>query len=299
MSARNLALVLALASCAQPRTPDHGQNEATTRPDMEAVCAGKTEWSDPGPPVAIFGNVYHVGTCTITVLLLTTPDGHVMIDAAPEAAAPVVLANIAKLGFDPQDVKWIVSSHEHWDHSGGLAALKKATGARLAANRAEVQALESGKTYRQDPQTGLVGESVPVTVDRVITDGETLRLGGLTLTMHAIPAHAPGSTSWTWTSCDGTDCKRVAYLDSVSTPAADGYRFSDHPEYVATVRAALGKMGRIPCDILLTPHPGQSNMYARYAGKAPLVDPEACANYARNGLANLEKLLAREAQRGG
>lgn len=261
---------------------------------MEAICAGQTEWSAPGPPVAIFGNVYHVGTCTITVLLIATPGGHVLIDGATAPAVPGILANIRALGFSPRDVKWILSSHEHWDHADGLAALKAATGARLAANTAEVAALESGRPGPEDPQTGLIRSSTPVRVDRAMKDGASLTIGGLTLTMHATPAHAPGSTSWTWNSCDKADCRHIAYLDSVSIPAAEGYRFSDHPAYVARYRAAVEKMGKLPCDILLTPHPGQSRMYQRYAGKAPLIDPGACAAYASGGEANMSKRLTAE-----
>ncbi len=277
------------------------QQTAEERPDMERVCkdAGTYDWAAPGPPVHIFGNVYHVGTCTISVLLITTPRGHVLIDGAVEQAVPGILANIRQLGFDPADVRWIVSSHEHYDHSGGLAALKEATGAKLAANAAEVAALEAGKPYAEDPQSGSITDARPVKVDRVLADGDTVQVGELVLTMHARPAHAPGSASWTWTSCEESDCKRIAFLDSISTPAAEGYRFSDHPQYLARVRTAISDMARIPCDILLTPHPGQSAMYERYAGKAPLVDPRACTKYAIRGLALFDQRVAEEAPGGG
>ena len=271
-------------------------SSALARPDMRAECAGKEDWTDPGPPVPIFANVYHVGTCAITVLLVTSPAGHILLDASPAASIPSVIDNIHALGFEPEDVEWIVSSHEHWDHAGGLAALKQATGARLAANAAAVEALRTGRPYPEDPQASWLEPSAPVEVDRIMRDGEILTIGSLALTMHATPAHAPGSTSWTWTSCDGDTCHRIAYADSVSAPAPETYRFTDHPDQVARFRDGLVKIAALSCDLLLTPHPGQSDMYARYAGKTALVDPQACVRYAKGGEQAMDARLASEAR---
>jgi len=262
---------------------------------MKQACAGKENWSDPGPPVTIYGNVYHVGTCTITALLVASQDGHVLIDAPTEAAVPSILDNIRRLGFDPRDIRWILNSHEHGDHSGGLAAMKAATGARLAANVAAVAALESGRPDPEDPQASWLGASSPVTVDRVMHDGETLELGALGLVMHATPAHAPGSTSWTWRSCEGNACIAVAYADSNSAPAPRSYRFADHPAAVAQFRRSMDAIATLECDLLLTPHPGQSDMFGRYAGTAPLIDAGACREYAATGRRGLDARLAQEA----
>lgn len=309
MSARPLATLAALplllaAACAQASTPTETAGHAGVdghdhRPDMLATCAGKEGWAAPGPAYAIFGNVYHVGTCTITVLLVTSPEGHILIDAATEEAAPTILANISSLGFAPRDVRWLLSTHEHYDHSGGLAALKEATGAQVAANAAAVQALQSGLPSPDDPQAAWLDPAAPVVVDRILADGDTIRLGDLVLQMHANPGHAPGSASWTWTSCEGDTCHQIAFADSVSVPAPDSYRFSDHPRRVAEFRAAMDTIAALPCDLLLTPHPAQSRMYERYAGQAPLVMPGACSEYARTGNANLDARLAQEAQAGG
>ena len=103
-----------------------------------------------------------------------------------------------------------------------------------------------------------------------------------------------GSTSWTWRSCEGRTCRAIAYSDSVTAAAAPGYRFSDNPRHVRRFRASLRKIGRLRCDILITPHPAVSNLYARLAGEAPLVNPQACSDYARAAEIQLDERLAGE-----
>lgn len=264
--------------------------------EHQARCAGKDGWSDPAPPVRIIGNVYDIGTCGIVVLLVTGPAGNIVIDAATPEAVPSILANIRRLGLRPADVRILLSTHEHVDHAGGLAALQRATGATLIATAVARPALESGSPTADDPQKGLLPDFPGARVGRVVRDGEIVRLGPLRLTAHATPGHAPGSTSWSWTSCAGKTCRRVVYADSLSAVSADGYRFADHPAYVATLRASIAKIGRLPCDLVITPHPAASDLYERLAGKKPLSDKAACANYAAASNAKLDQRLAEEAK---
>ncbi|MDE8650104.1 subclass B3 metallo-beta-lactamase [Novosphingobium album (ex Liu et al. 2023)] len=296
MSARPHGLValglLAVAACAPQAAPV----PAPARPNLVAACAGRDGWSDPAPPAPVFGNVYDVGTCGITVLLITSPQGHILIDGATEEAVPSILANIRALGFRPGDIRWLLASHEHVDHAGGLAALKQATGARLAVRAEARRAFETGEPDPQDPQLGL-STFAPVKVDRVLADGEVVTLGPLALTAHATPGHTPGSTSWTWRSCEGETCHAMAYVDSLTAVSADAYRFTDHPAYVATFRRTLGQVGQLDCEILMTPHPSASALFERLAGTQPLADPAACRRYAENGRERLDARLAREAGR--
>lgn len=298
MSAR-LAAVAGAALLATAATPPAGFTLPRGAPvaQFTAACRGKEEWSDPAPPVKVFGNVYHVGTCGIVVLLIASADGDVLIDSGPADAAPQVLANIRALGFAPADVKWIVTSHEHLDHVGGLAELKRATGAQLAARAAAKGPLERGTVDWRDPQAGSIKGFAGVAVDRVLRDGEHLVLGPIDLTAHATPGHAPGSTSWSWRSCEGATCRDLVYADSVSAVSADAYRFSDHALYVDAFARSLGKIAILPCEILITPHPGASALHERLAGKQPLVDPEACVRYAEAGQAALEKRIKDEEAR--
>jgi metallo-beta-lactamase class B len=288
--------VITLAGCApvKPALSDSSA-QAQSRVSLVTQCKGHDGWSDPAPPAHVFGNVYMVGTCGIVSLLITSPQGHILIDGATKDAAQGIAANIAMLGFDPKDVRYILSSHEHHDHAGGLATLKGITGAVMVARAESKAVLESGKPGASDPQFGAIDNFPGVKVDRVIADGEHLRLGTLDLMAIATPAHSPGSTSWTWRSCEGKTCRSIVYADSLSAISADAYRFSDHPDYVATFRKTLSRVAKIsPCDILITPHPVSSSFFERLSGDVPLVNVQACSAYAAQALQKLEARLAKE-----
>lgn len=254
-------------------------------------CAGKDSFDDPAPPVHIFGNVWYVGTCTVTVLLLTSPKGHVLVDAATEGAVPHVLANIRAAGFNPKDVRWIVTSHEHFDHVGGLALLKQATGAKVVARAEAVPVLRSGKVSPADPQVQEIHGFTPVKPDRVMMAGAVLKAGPQRLTMIATPGHTEGSTSWSWTSCDGAACEKFTYLDSVSALPLGTYRFAEHPDRVAMFRTTFDMIDAMDCGIVLTPHPSASAMVERMAGTEPLREAEDCRVIAKGARARLDTAL--------
>ena len=295
MFGKSAALACALLAGCGPANAQDELPAGTPLPEFFAQCENKDGWSDPAPPIRLFANVYDVGTCGIVVLLIVSDEGHILVDSGPADAARLVVANIRELAFATEDVEWIVTSHEHYDHVGGVAELQAVTGARLAASAAAKRALETGVVDAADPQAGLHDPFPAIRVDRVLRDGDELAVGPLRLTMHTTPGHAPGSTSWTWQSCDARDCPRIAYVDSVTAVSADDYRFSDHPDYVATFRRSLDRIEAIECDFVITPHPGVSQLYERLAGDAPLFDDFACTHYARWGREQLAARLAREA----
>jgi metallo-beta-lactamase class B len=265
--------------------------------DHQAACAGKDGWSDPAPPVKIFANVYDVGTCGIVSLLITGPRGHILLDGATAQAAPSIAANIRKLGYQLSDVKLIGASHEHFDHAGGIAELQRLTGATVMSMPAAYVALETGKTSEDDPQYGMHDPYPAAKVGIMLADGFVVRQGPLAITAHATPGHAPGSTSWSWRSCEAGRCVSFVYADSVSAVSSDKYRFLDHKRYVAAFKDSLNKIGRMQCSLLVTPHPGASNLYDRLAGNAPLIDRGACRDYAQRGRAALDERLAKEQSR--
>lgn len=273
-------------------TPEH----PGVSKDIAGACGTRDGWSDPAPPAHIHGRTWYVGTCGITVVLVATSAGLVLIDTGPEDAAPHVLASIEALGFDPQRIKWLLMTHEHFDHVGGMAAIQAATGGKLVVSPGAADAMRSGKADAQDPQAALLAKypMKPARVDRVLRNGGSLVIGGTRFTMHGNPTHSPGSVSWTWPSCEAGKCLTIAYADSVSTISADDYRFTQHPLRVEAARAGLRTVEALPCDLLLTPHPGGSNLLDRLSGKAQLTDPRACVAYAAAGSHRLEKRLAME-----
>jgi metallo-beta-lactamase class B len=296
MFARALTLLalLGLAACTTATPAPRGQFTGSA---LAQACADRDGWSDPAPPAHIFGNVFYVGTCGITALLITSRRGHILIDGATAKAAPGIAENIRRLGFDPRDVRYLLNSHEHVDHAGGLAALREATGSRFLARADGRRSLETGVPDPADPQAGAIPSFAGLPVDQIVTDGEVVRLGPLALTAHATPGHTAGSTSWSWRSCEGSDCRTIVYADSLTAVSRDGYRFSDQPLLVARFREAFDRVAQLDCDILITPHPSASNLFERLAKRAPLADPQSCRRYADGARGRLDERLARETAR--
>lgn len=270
--------------------------------DVPAATACKDDagWNDPATPLHVYGNTWYVGTCGISALLVTSDEGHILIDAATPQAGPQILANIRALGFKPEDVRAIVFSHEHHDHAGSLAELQRATGAPVYARAPAVGVLERGKPDRADPQFE-VSEAIAA-VERVVplADDGVVRVGPLALQAVASPGHTPGGTSWTWRSCEKQACHQFVYADSLTAISDDVYRYSDeaaHPGYVAAFRDTLARIAALDCDVLITPHPSASQLWTRLgpAAKAPLADKGACRAYAQRGTERLDKRLADEA----
>lgn len=293
MSLYRMIVAAVMAVVSIPFTADAQSAPAA---DIATACHGRDGYADPAPPARIFGDTWYVGTCGISAILITSDQGHVLIDGGPVAAAPLVAANIERLGFRLKDVRWIVSSHEHDDHVGALAELKRLTGAKLAALDSAAPQLAAGKLRDDDPQRAIAADFPPVVVDRILNDREDFRFGPLLLSVHATPAHSVGSASWSWQSCDVTNCRTVTYADSATVISAEGYRFSDHPGRVAAVREGLAGIRDLPCDILVTPHPGASDLFPRLVAQKPLGDPASCRRYAE---AAQERFAARLAQEEG
>jgi metallo-beta-lactamase class B len=266
-----------------------------TGPRFAAACKDWDEWDKPAPPVGIFGNTYLVGTCGISSILITDPAGDILIDGGTEKDADLIAANIRRLGFRLTDIKYLLSSHEHFDHVGGLSKLQRMTGAQVVASVGAANVLGSGNASSEDPQFGVNPPFPAVRVDRVVRDGEQVRLGNTVLTALATPGHTPGALTWRWGSCQSGICRQIVYADSLSPVSGDSYRFSDHPAYLAAFRASIAKVGALDCDILLTPHPSASGMLDRLAGRAPIENRDACRDYAASLTKALDARLAKEA----
>jgi metallo-beta-lactamase class B len=267
----------------------------TAGPAFDAACEGSDEWEKPAPPVRIYGNTYFVGTCGISAILVTSPQGHILIDSGTEADAELVAENIRSLGFRLRDVRYLLHSHEHFDHVGGMARLQQMTGAQLVASPAAAAVFRTGSAGVGDPQAGTLKPFPAARVDRLIQDGEMVRVGDTILIAIATPGHTPGALSWRWGSCNGGVCRQIVYADSLTPVSAGTYRFSDHAAYLQSYRASIAKIAALDCDILVTPHTSASKMGERFALRAPLEDRNACRDYAASITAKLDERLAKEA----
>jgi metallo-beta-lactamase class B len=267
-------------------------------------CGSCAAWNAPQAPFRLHGDSWYVGTQGLSSVLVATPEGLVLIDGGLPQGAPLIAANIESLGFRLGDVRYLLNSHPHWDHAGGLAALQRLTGAPVVASPAAAAAMRRGNSPHGDSQAGF-GEKAnaypPVRVIQTIADGGTLTLGGTTFTMHATPGHTAGGTTWTWRSCVGDDCRDLVFADSLSAVAAPGYRFSDHPEHVAELRASIARVAALSCDLVVSAHPSVSGLMEKLARREAdpshnaLLDPQSCRRYAEGGASGLEKRLADEA----
>ena len=302
MFARLLSMLL-LAGCAATTPPDTVSMPSLAAANLSGAsfsesCEDWDEWDKAAPPFRILGDSWYVGTCGIAAILVASPQGHVLIDSGTEAGGELILANLRRIGVDPEDVRYILASHEHFDHVGGHAILAKATGAQIIASPLAAPVLESGMVSDEDPQADADHPAMtPVKVARMIQDGETLTLGDIAITAHATPGHTPGAMSYTWTACASDDeppaCRRIAYVDSLSPVSADSYRFSDHPQTIAAFRTSISKVSQLPCDELLTPHPSASSLIEKLRD-GMLGAPGQCQRYAAALTAALDKRLSKE-----
>jgi len=273
---------------------------ADFKADPPYACDPCESWGKPREPFRIYGNTWFVGG-GITSVLITSDKGHVLIDGGLTQTAPQIAANIEKLGFHLKDVKYILNSHTHFDHAGGIAALQRASGALVIASPAAKRALEAGAATEDDPQFTLHDAFPPVANVKEIRDGDALPMGGIRVRF--TPGHTPGGTSWTWKSCEGDKCLNMVYADSLNSVSAPGFRFTGdagHPSRVATFEKSIAMIESLDCDILITPHPELIDMDAKLARRAqdprtnPFIDNGACKAYAAGARERLAKRVAEE-----
>jgi metallo-beta-lactamase class B len=284
-------MVLPSPSLAQG-DPDEAERNAWAE-----TCTDWDEWDKPGPPFRIAGDdTYYVGTCGISAVLIDTGEGLVLIDSGTETGAKVVMDNIRTLGFALEEVKYLLTSHEHFDHVGGMARIQQATGAKLITSAAAAQVFATGKVSPEDPQFGLIEGVSIANVDRIIGDGETVELGDKRLVAIATPGHTHGAVSWAWEAKSGWDVFiPVVYADSLSPISADEYRFSDQPSYLEEYRSGLERLASHDHCLLVTPHPSASDMRSRLAdGHLRMSGPHDCADYAASISARLDARLVEE-----
>jgi metallo-beta-lactamase class B len=173
---------------------------------------GDPTWRMPFEPLKIVGNIYYVGTKGLSSFLIVTPDGGIIIDSGEAESVPFIRANVEKLGFRLSDVRLLLPGHAHFDHVGGMAALKALTNAKVVAMDADREALATGVDRSPLGASGWK----PVVIDRVVKDNDTVSLGGVTLTAHLTPGHTQGCTTWTTDATENGKRYQVAFVCSVT-----------------------------------------------------------------------------------
>ena len=249
-------------------------------PDRAAVKRMFDPWRPPVPPRHLLANIHYVGAVGVSSFLITTPEGHVLLDTGFDDTVPLIQRSVEQLGFKLTDIKFIVSSHAHIDHVGGHARMKKLTGAKVIASAGDARALESGgeDDYIQWPKDTIT--YTPVKVDRVVADGERITLGGTTLTAHLTPGHTRGATTWTMEVNEGATVRHVVFFSSATINA--GTRLLNNPlfpDFVEQFEATFAKLKALPCDIFFAPHGDQFGMAGKFVRldrgekENPFIDP--------------------------
>jgi metallo-beta-lactamase class B len=268
-------------------------------------CERCAAWNQDQTPFRIFGNTYYVGPRGLSSVLVTSPDGHVLIDGALPQSAPLIARHVAQLGFRMSDVKVILTSHVHYDHAGGIAELQKLSGARVIASDIAATVLRTGKVERNDPQFEIIKPFPGVSNVEALGARESVEVGKLQLYVVHTPGHTPGGTSWRWRSCEEQRCLNVVYGDSLNAVSDDSFRYGGderYPRAAKDMAASIAALAAAPCDVLIAAHPESTGLWSiideRGAGdRARLVDSSACSRYAAAGKARLEKRLADERSR--
>lgn len=265
---RGLVLVvgssLAVPALAQPAAP-----RAWTLEELFRRNVGTREQQTTAfPPHNIIGNIWYVGTESLASFLVTTPDGHILINSSYEANVPIILASVAKLGFRIADVKIVLGSHAHGDHMEGDAAVKTFTNAQVMAMEQDVPALE-----RMRPG------GKPHPIDRVLHDGDTVTLGGATLTARLTPGHTRGNTTWTMKAVENGRTYDVVIIGSAGVnPGFVLVGNKDNPGIADEYTLTFKVLRALPCDVPLASHPAMFNMAAKFARSGstpnPYIDPD-------------------------
>jgi metallo-beta-lactamase class B len=263
---RLLGLALGLLLAAQGQAPAPGKT--WTLEDLFRRNVGTREQQTSAfPPHKVIDNIWYVGTESLASFLITTPQGHILINSSYEANVPVILGSVEKLGFKPSDIKIILGSHAHGDHMEGDAELKRLTGGQVMAMAEDVPALQR-----------MMPAGKPHPIDRVLHDGDTVTLGATTLVARLTPGHTKGCTTWTMKATENGRTYDVVIIGSVGVnPGFVLVNNKDNPGIADEYVRAFKVLRSLPCDVPLASHPAMYNMAEKFkklgANPNPFIDP--------------------------
>ena len=254
-------------------------------PVLNLSAQTHADWTEPFPPYRIAGNLYYVGSRGLASYLIATSQGLILINSNLESSVPPIRASVEKLGFKFSDIKILLISHAHGDHCAGSALIKQLTGAKYMVMDADVPVVESGG--KADFHYGDSPDSLfpPTKVDRVLHDGDEVRLGDVALVAHRTPGHTKGCTTWTVKVTDGGKTYEVVIVGSPNVNA--GYKLvgnAQYPQIAQDYGRTFATLKSLPCDIFLGAHGDYYGMTAKYArmkdgAENPFIDPQGYRDY--------------------
>jgi len=280
-----------------PMAPPAGQAPPASGPPGGGAAAAVAAMKAPFAPFHIIGNIYYVGSAGLACYLITTPAGNILLDTGYPDMAPMIEGHIKTLGFKLEDTKILINSHAHIDHGGGMGQIKMDTGGQLVAMAEDVPYFENGG--HNDVVFGDRNLFPPVHVDRVIHDGDTVTLGGVTLTAHWTPGHTPGNTTWTMVTEDTGKAYNVVFLGIV-TPSPNTNLAAPNPNYPSMAADWARTMKVLPtlkCDVFLASNGSFFDLQKKHDALVanpdtnPFIDPAGCKAYLDRAEATYEKLL--------
>src|ERR1700744_1380113 len=271
-----------------------GVQAQTVKEFMAAVIK---KWTAPLEPFDLIGNIYYVGTDGIAAYIIKTSQGLILMDTALPQSTGMIKDNIAKLGFKLGDIKYILNTHAHFDHTGGLAEIKKETGAQMIGGERDKPLLEGGYYPGDEKNTALAFP--PGKVDRAVKEGDTITLGDTTLTAHAMPGHTPGCTSYEMTVKDAGQDRDVLFFCSGTVALNRLVGNPTYPGIADDYRATFAQAKAMKVDVLLGPHPEVYGMQEKRAqmkdgAPNPFVKPGEIQTYVAGLEADFDKQLAKQ-----
>lgn len=249
------------------------------------LVAQSSEWTQPFPPHRVAGNIYYVGSKGLASYLVTSPQGHILINSNLESSVPQIRESVEKLGFQFSDVKILLISHAHWDHCAGSSLVKKLTGAKYMVMDADVPEIEAGGKGNFQYSDTLGSLYPPMKIDRVLHDRDEVRLGDLVLTAHLTPGHTKGCTTWTLKTIENGKTYNVVIVGSPNVNP--GYRLlknEKYPQIAEDYERTFRVLKSLSCDIFLGAHGDYYGLDTKYRlvkkdGPNPFVDPEGYKKY--------------------
>lgn len=232
---------------------------------VAALAQSSPEWTKPFPPFHIIGNIYWVGTWDLSTYLITTPQGHILINSGLAETVPQIVAGVEQLGFKVSDIKILTATHGHFDHVAGLATLQKATGAKVAMSERDVELLESGGKADFHFGEQLSARFEPVQVGQKLKDGDKIALGGTEITVHVQPGHTKGAASFTMDVREGGRTYKVAIVNMGSING--GVKVSGMPTYPGIAQdyaRTFHDQKEMKVDVFLASHAAQFHLHEKY-----------------------------------